>query len=108
MTIFEKLIANANAGYAVVLLTADDLGRAKSEDVDGPRARQNVILELGYFLGRLGRERVMAILEDGVEIPSDYMGVVYAPLDSLGGWRQRLAQEMQAAGYLIDWNKVTR
>lgn len=107
-TILEKLIANANVGYAVVLLTADDFGRAKSEDMDRPRARQNVILELGYFLRRLGRERVMAIVEDGVEIPSDYMGVVYAPLDAAGAWRQRLAQEMQAAGYAIDWNKVMR
>ena len=108
MTILEKLIANADVGYAVVVLTADDLGRAKSEETENLRARQNVILELGYFLGRLGRERVMAILEDGVEIPSDYMGVVYAPLDDRGAWRQTLAKEMQAAGYVIDWNKVMR
>ena len=108
MTVLEKLIANANVGYAVVLLTADDLGRSKSEDMDSNRARQNVILELGYFLGRLGRERVMAIVEKGVEIPSDYMGVVYVPLDAGGAWRQKLAQEMQVAGYEIDWNKVMR
>ena len=50
----------------------------------------------------------MAIVEDGAELPSDYMGVVYAPLDAAGAWRQRLAQEMQAAGYAIDWNKLMR
>ncbi len=107
-TVLEKLIDNANVGYAVVILTADDFGRAKSAKTDSPRARQNVILELGYFLGRLGRERVMAILEAEVEIPSDYMGVVYTRLDDSGAWRQSLAKEMRAAGYEIDWNKVMR
>ena len=106
MTVLEKLDANANVGYAVVILTADDLGRAKYSEKDSRRARQNVIFELGFFLGRLGRERVMAILEDGVEIPSDYMGVVYTPLDDLGAWRQTLVREMQAVGYVVDWNKA--
>lgn len=108
MTIPEKLIANGNVGFAVVLLTPDDVGRAKSETDDNPRARQNVILELGYFVGRLGRERVCALLKDKVEIPSDYMGVVYTPFDAGGGWRQQLAKELQAVGYEIDWNKVMR
>lgn len=108
MTIIEKLIANGNVGYAIVLLTPDDLGRSIAEDDDNPRARQNVILELGYFLGRLGRERVMALLKGSVEIPSDYMGVLYEPYDDGGGWRQKLARELQTAGYEIDWNAVMR
>lgn len=108
MTIPEKLIANGNVGFAVALLTPDDVGRSKSETDDNPRARQNVILELGYFVGRLGRERVCALLKDKVEIPSDYMGVVYTQFDTAGGWRQQLAKELQAAGYEIDWNKVMR
>ena len=108
MTIIEKLIANGNVGYAVVLLTPDDLGRGKAEDEEKPRARQNVILELGYFLGCLGRERVIALLKGEVEIPSDYMGVLYTPFDDGGAWRQKLARELQTAGYEIDWNKVMR
>lgn len=108
MTIVEKLEANGNVGYAVVLLTPDDRGRGGSEEEEKPRARQNVILELGYFLGRLGRERVMAILQGEVEIPSDYMGVVYTQFDDGGAWRQRLARELQTASYEIDWNRVMR
>ena len=108
MTVLEKLIANGDVGYAVVLLTPDDLGRSIAEGDDKPRARQNVILELGYFLGRLGRERVMALLKGSVEIPSDYMGVLYERYDDGGGWRQKLARELQTAGYEIDWNRVMR
>ena len=95
MTIVEKLEANANVGYAIVLLTPDDMGRGKSEDKEKPRARQNVILELGYFLGRLGRERVMAIMQGEIEIPSDYMGVVYTPFDSEGAWRQSFGRDLE-------------
>jgi predicted nucleotide-binding protein len=77
MTIPEKLIAHGDVGFAVVLLTPDDLGRAKSSADDQPRARQNVILELGYFVGRLGRAKVCALLKGGVEMPSDYVGTVH-------------------------------
>ena len=108
MTILEKLIANGNVGYAIVLLTPDDIGRGRSETAGKARARQNVILELGYFLGRLGRERVIALLKGEVEIPSDYMGVLYTPFDEAGAWRQKLAREMKIAGYEIDWNVVMR
>jgi len=108
MTIAEKLAANGNVGFAVVLLTPDDVGRSKSESKDKPRARQNVILELGYFVGRLSRERVCTLVKGEVEIPSDYMGVVYTKFDDGGGWRQQLARELKEVGYEIDWNKVMR
>jgi predicted nucleotide-binding protein len=108
MTIPEKLIAYGNVGFAVILLTPDDLGRAKDASEESPRARQNVILELGYFVGRLGRDRVCGLLKGELEIPSDYLGVAYTTLDEGGGWRQELARELQAAGYEIDWNKVMR
>ena len=104
MTVIEKLIANGSVGYAIVLLTPDDLGRRRPETEEKPRARQNVILELGYFLGRLGRKHVIALLKDEVEIPSDYMGVMYVKLDDAGAWRQDLVREMNAVGYEIDWN----
>ena len=106
MTVMEKLIANSDVGYAIVLLTPDDFGRTKSEANETPRARQNVILELGYFLGHLGRQRVIAVLKDEVDIPSDYMGVVYTPFDGLGAWRQTVVREIKTAGYDIDWNEA--
>lgn len=107
-TIIEKVEANADVGFAVVLLTPDDVGRAKdSEDLE-PRARQNVLLELGYFIAKLGRERVCALRRGQVSIPSDFAGVVWEAMDDAGGWRQRLGRELQAAGHHVDWNKVMR
>lgn len=108
MTIPEKLIANSDVGFAVVLLTPDDLGRAKTDSEEKPRARQNVMLELGYFVGRLGRDKVCALLKDSVELPSDYVGVVYVGWDDAGAWKMELAKEMHAAGYDIDFNKVIK
>lgn len=106
-TILEKIIEYSDVAFAVVLLTGDDLGRLASESVsDKPRARQNVILELGYFIGRLGRERVCALYEDGVELPSDYEGVVFVRIDPAGGWRFELARELRAAGIEVDLNAV--
>jgi predicted nucleotide-binding protein len=91
-------------GYVVVLMTGDDVGRrvAEKPDKDQPRARQNVVLELGYFVGRLGRDRVAAILEHGVEKPSDWSGVVYIDFDAAGGWKNKLANELSAAGLAFD------
>lgn len=108
MTIIEKLEAFAKVGFAVVLFTPDDVGRAKHDPVDRPRARQNVVLELGYFMGLLGRGRVCAIRKGDIEWPSDYGGVVWTSFDDAGGWRQALAQELDAAGYDIDFNKVMK
>lgn len=106
MTVPEKLDAFGNVGYAVVVLTPDDVGRRASESNENPRARQNVILELGYFVGRLGRERVTALKKGDVEIPSDYLGVVYTPFDEGGAWRLKVAQELRSSGYEIDLNNV--
>jgi predicted nucleotide-binding protein len=108
LTIIEKFEENADVGMAVVLLTPDDLGRAKSEADLRPRARQNVVLELGYFIGRLGRSRVCALKQGDVEVPSDISGVVYVPYDANGAWQVALGQELERAGYDIDWNTVMR
>lgn len=104
-TVIEKVEAHGDVGFAVVLLTSDDVGGI-SEDQLAPRARQNVILELGYFIGRLGRERVCALRQNGVEVPSDFNGVVYVELAANDAWKIQLARELREAGYLIDWNKV--
>ena len=68
-----------------------------------------MVLELGYFVGRLGRERVCALKRGDVELPSDFGGVVYEPFDEGGAWQQaRLGRELQAVGFAIDWNLVMR
>ncbi len=108
-TIIEKLLAHAeNVGFAVVLATADDLGFSRREQPSDakPRARQNVILELGIFVAKLGRDRVFLLREDGVEIPSDFAGVLYTPYD--GSWPAKLVQELQHAGYEVDANLLLR
>ena len=104
-TIMEKFEACADVDFAVVLLTGDDRGgEAQSEGSTKLRPRQNVVFELGYFIGRLGRNRVCALYESGVELPSDYSGVLYHELDSRGSWRLELARELKAAGLSIDMN----
>lgn len=106
-TLIEKFEANSDVGFAIILLTNDDLGGPKGGE-QRPRARQNVILELGYFIGRLGRPRVCALKSGEIELPSDILGIAWEELDNQGGWRMKLAKELQAAGYEIDWNKVMK
>ena len=106
-TIIEKFEDHTDVTFAVVLLTPDDVGGLRHEQPDlNPRARQNVILELGFFLGKLGRQRVCALVKGHVETPSDYDGVVYTDLDSAGGWRMKLVQELKAAELDVDANRV--
>ena len=105
-TIIEKFEANAEVCYAVILLTPDDEGGKKGDNDLKERARQNVILELGYFMGKLGRENVCAIYKDNVEVPSDILGVLYLPLDNSDGWKLKLATEMKAAGLNFDINSA--
>ena len=65
-----------------------------------PRARQNVIFGLGFFIGKLGRERVCALFRQGVEIPSDYKGVLFVEFDECGEWQAEMVREMTGAGFL--------
>jgi predicted nucleotide-binding protein len=87
-------------------MTPDDEGRKIGASYQH-RARQNVVFELGFFIGALGPERVVALVKGQVERPSDFDGVVYISLDS-DGWKQALARELEAAGFGIDWNIVMR
>lgn len=106
-SILEKLEAYAaSAGFAVALLTADDFGRAKDVEQETPRARQNVVLEAGYFAGRLGRARVVLLHEAGVELPSDLDGIVYVALDPAGAWKMKVVHEMANEGIAVDWSKL--
>lgn len=105
-TIIEKFLSNAEkCGYAVVLFSGDDVGKFnQEEDVLKPRPRQNVILELGYFLGAVGRKNITILHETDVVIerPSDFDGIVYEPFDSYGAWKSKLIKEMKNAGIYID------
>jgi len=104
-TIIEKLEdLSEDIGFAVVLMTPDDVGRAAKEEKLLPRARQNVILEFGYFLGKLRRPHVAVLYSKGVEFPSDYDGVLYTELDERGIWRDKLKREIRAAGLPVDPN----
>jgi len=106
-TIIEKFEDYSDVSYAVVLLTPDDLG-GRANDLDNllPRARQNVVFELGFFIGKLGRERVCALHKGEVEIPSDFSGVLWIRMDAAGAWQFKLAREIKAAGFSIDLNKL--
>ena len=106
-TIIEKFVDYADVGFAVVLLTPDDVGAIKGQEADlRPRARQNVVFEFGYFIGRLGRENVCALVKGDVERPSDYDGVLYVPLDENDGWKMRILRELKAAGFEVDANQA--
>jgi predicted nucleotide-binding protein len=107
-TIIEKFEVNADVSFAVVLLSPDDMAfpAASNAKQAKPRARQNVVLELGYFVGRLGRNRVIALKRGDLELPSDFSGVVYTPYDAAGHWRFELVRELKAVGYKVDANSL--
>jgi len=105
-TVIEKLEDFSDVSFAAILLTPDDVGAAVSEESNLlNRARQNVVLELGYFIGKLGRKNVCALYRGDVELPSDMLGVVYVKLDEGGAWKLSLAKELIASGFSIDLNK---
>jgi predicted nucleotide-binding protein len=102
-TVIEKFESHSNVSFAVVLLTPDDVGAsATTPSALASRARQNVVLELGYFTGKLGRNRVCALYKPGIEIPSDIHGVLFVELDDPGAWRTKLAQELVSSGMKIN------
>jgi predicted nucleotide-binding protein len=99
-TIFEKFEDYGDVGFAIILLTADDMGRANAGTAADlrPRARQNVIMEMGYFMAKLGRGRVCALLQDGVEIPSNISGIVTIRFAADEKWESELTRELVYAG----------
>lgn len=102
-TIIEKFEENSDVGGAICLFTADDIGHAKSTSEERLRARQNVVFEAGYFMGKLGRERVVIIAEKDVELPSDMQGIVYTDKNN---WEIDVLKELKAMGYKVDLNKL--
>ena len=105
-TIIEKFEAHGgSSGFAVVLLTPDDVGGPNRGDLR-PRARQNVIGEMFWFAGKLGRGRICALKKGDLEIPTDFAGVVYTDIDDRGAWKADLLRELETAGYAVDWRKA--
>jgi predicted nucleotide-binding protein len=108
-TIIEKFSDHAaEAGFAVVLFTADDVGKkSKSADPLRPRARQNVVFEMGFFFGLLGRGRVCAVYDADIDLPSDLSGLARMERDSAGNWKHKVAREINAAGIEVDFGKFS-
>lgn len=102
-TIIEKIEENSDVGAAICLFTGDDYGRAKDATSENLRARQNVVFEAGYFMGKLGRGNVILIASPDIEIPSDLQGVVYTNKDM---WQTDVLRELKAIGYNVDFNKL--
>jgi predicted nucleotide-binding protein len=107
-TVVEKLEEESSSvAYAVVLLTPDDIGAPGDKPEETKRrARQNVIFELGFFVGKLGRAKVCVLHKGVVDIPSDFQGVIYVQMDEAGAWQTSLAREMKEAGIDVRPNKV--
>ena len=102
-TIIEKFETNSDVGYAIILLTPDDFGGIHGGEPN-PRARQNVIFEMGYFYSKLGRNRVFNLIKENVEQPSDLDGILYNPYKD--GWQYRLGKELMDLGYQVDLSKI--
>lgn len=109
-TIIEKFTDHSDVSFAIVLLSADDFGYTIKEKPKDKklRARQNVIMELGFFLGKLGRQKVVALFEvkDNFEFPSDYQGVIFIPYDNNGQWKFQLFRELKVGNFDLDANKI--
>jgi len=108
-TVIEKLVEESNtAGFAIILLTPDDIGYVKGEKQQEEfRSRQNVVLELGYFVGKIGRGKICILLKGSTTIPSDFNGVLYIPMDDLGRWKLDLAKELSESGFQVDFGKIS-
>ncbi len=105
-TIIEKIESYSDVGFGVVIYTDCDVGAKKldSENLN-KRARQNVVFEHGFLMGKLGRSNICSLVKGDIEVPNDISGIVYTSMDS-GSWQIELAKEMKASGYEVDMNKV--
>lgn len=103
LTIIEKFEKHSRVGYALVLLTPDDFVEGGVNQGNGERrARQNVVFEFGFFVGRLGRNRVCCIHKSGTTLPSDVSGLIYKPFKHrIEEVKFALAKELKSAGYNV-------
>lgn len=105
-TIIEKIESYSDVGFGIVIYTPCDVGAINSENPKlNYRARQNVVFEHGFLIGKLGRSNICSLVKGEVETPNDISGIVYTSMDSTN-WHIELAKEMKASGYAVDMNKV--
>lgn len=110
-TIIEKLEEyTSQANFGIVLATPDDVGYPKADETKKQfRVRQNVVLELGMLLSRIGRNKVAILIsqEEPMEKPSDINGLIYIPFkNNVEEAKLSLAKEMQNNGYMLDIAKL--
>ena len=111
-TVIEKVECNSDVPAAIILFTPDDLGYPRdSEPKDAKlRARQNVVFELGFFIGKLKRGKIILLhkTNDNFEIPSDLGGVLYVPFDDGEEWKGKVVTDLVAMGFSVDPGKAMR
>ena len=100
-TIIEKIEHYSNVGFGIVLYTPCDVGQKVGELSGNYRARQNVVFEHGFLIGKLGRSRVSAVVKETIETPNDISGAVYVSMDHNGRWKKELVTELRGAGYQV-------
>ena len=105
LTVIEKFEKFSDTGYGIVLYSPCDIGSKNEKSATlKPRARQNVVFEHGYLLGKLGRDRVAALVkEKEMELPSDTDGILFIPYEETE-WKFKIAKELRNAGYKVDMN----
>lgn len=107
-TIIEKIESYTDVCFAIVLYTPCDMGAVNGTSDFKPRARQNVVFEHGFLSGKIGRERVCALIKDDVEKPGDMDGIVYVTYDTRGAWKKDIAREMEAVGLDMNYKALLK
>lgn len=102
-TIIEKIEEHSDVSYAIILYSPCDIGGIDSDHLSH-RARQNVVFEHGFMVGKLGRKRVCALVKNDIEIPSDIDGIIYIPMNA--NWEFDLIRELKSSGFKIDTNEI--
>lgn len=106
-TIIEKIEEYSNVGFGIILYTPCDIGGKQIANPElKSRARQNVVFEHGFLIGKIGRSNVCALVKGDIETPNDISGVVYVSIDEADAWRYTIARELKKAGYNVDMNRI--
>ncbi len=99
-TLIDEILTRSEVKFAIGLLTPDNVGGIQPDKLNF-RADQNVILELGIFVGLLGRKNVCGLSSGNLQLPEDYHGFEYIKIDKSGTWKELVFMELKKAGYDI-------